>query len=338
MFKRFKKWLIKRKKLLIALGLIIVVLLIARSYFSSKSAEKEKATVQKGRVTQELVLSGQIKANEDAKLSFLGAGELGALSVKEGDKVKKGQFLAKLDTTILWASNQMASSDLRLARATLNRVYDQLQGHEKDESFTQIEIRTQAEVSHDKAYYATLIAGKNLSNLFLKAPFDGIVASVVPAFAGVNIFGGNYLLRIINPESYYFEVIADQTEVGEIKAGQSVEIKLDSNDQIIKGEVIFVALAPQEGEAGTTYAVKVRLNKPYESDKIKIGMTGDAKFILSQKSDVLFVSPQFVNSDSEGKYLFVESPKNKVYVETGIEGQESIEVKGSIKEGDVVYD
>jgi len=67
-------------------------------------------------------------------------------------------------------------------------------------------------------------------------------------------------------------------------------------------------------------------------------MTGDARFALSEKSDVLYVPPQFINSDKNGKYLRLGRKNNKVYIETGIEGEERVEVIGDTKEGDIVYD
>ena len=67
-------------------------------------------------------------------------------------------------------------------------------------------------------------------------------------------------------------------------------------------------------------------------------MTGDAKFILSQNEDVLFVPTRFINSDLNGRFVNLGKTNNKVYIETGLEGEERTEVKGDIKEGDTVYD
>jgi hypothetical protein len=70
----------------------------------------------------------------------------------------------------------------------------------------------------------------------------------------------------------------------------------------------------------------------------RIGMTGDAKFVLAQKENVLFVPPQFVNSDLSGKYLKLGKTNNKTFIETGLEGEDRIEIKGNVRVGDVVYD
>lgn len=339
MLRKLKKTLTKRKKLLLAVGILLVVFLIGRNLIIGKNKGLTKESVKRGTVAQEMVLSGEVKASQDAKLYFAMPGELVWLGVKEGDLVKKGQVLARLDTTNLYASSEMAISDLRLAQATLDRVYDQLKGHEKDESFSQIETRTMAEVSKDKAYRALTIAQKNLAKASLTAPFDGVISNIIFPFTGINLLNTNYLVQIINPKTFYFEVVADQTEVVDLKVGQKVGVKLDPFDETVEGMVEYISLSPIEGEAGTTYRVKIKIDDwPFDLNKIKMGMTGDAKFTLSERQNVLYLPPKFINSDQKGKYVNLGRKDNKVYIETGIEGDDRVEVKGDINEGDVVYD
>jgi hypothetical protein len=99
-------------------------------------------------------------------------------------------------------------------------------------------------------------------------------------------------------------------------------------------------MTPKSGEAGSVYKVKVRFkDSGADTDKLRIGMTGDAKFVLSERNDVLYVSPEFVNSDSKGKYVRKGEGKNdKVYVEVGIENEERVETSGDVKEGDIIFD
>ncbi|KKR55648.1 MAG: hypothetical protein UT93_C0020G0006 [Candidatus Woesebacteria bacterium GW2011_GWF1_40_24] len=67
-------------------------------------------------------------------------------------------------------------------------------------------------------------------------------------------------------------------------------------------------------------------------------MTGDAKFILSQSENALYVPSRFVNADKDGKYVYLGSKENKVYIKTGVEGEENIEILEGVSEGDVLYD
>ena len=330
-----------RRRVLFFLIIITTGILGWRYFASKRNGEVETARVYKGTVREELILSGEIKAEMHASLNFLSSGELDYIGVSEGEQVKKGQVLARLDMTAANQTYLQAEADLRRYEASLDKTYDDVQGHEKDESFAQRETRTIAETNRDKAYRSYLIAQKNLGNSSLKAPFDGIVASITHPFSGINTTLTESQIEIVNPQTIYFEVSADQTEVNQISNGQKVAIILDSfPDQEYEGVVEFVGLTPKQGEVGAVYKVKVKFtNGNFDVTKFKIGMTGDAKFVLSQKENVLFVPPEFVNSDTTGKYLKVGDAKNKTFIETGLEGEEAIEIKSDkIKEGDIVYD
>src|SRR3972149_7671559 len=215
-----RKMLGSRKRLII---LIILAILFATGwrYLSSrKTASNKTSTVEKGNVSEELVLSGTIEADEHANLAFLSSGQLDKVFVTEGQTVVKGQELARLDTTSVYQTLLEAEADLRRYEASLEKTYDDVQGHEKDESFAQRETRTVAETNRDKAYRSYLIAQKNLGNSSLKAPFDGIVASITHPFSGINTPLTEYTIEIVNPQTIYFDVSADQSEVNQISKDQ----------------------------------------------------------------------------------------------------------------------
>jgi len=333
--------LLKRKKLL---AFILVIILVLGFYIKNKyssNAKVESTKIEKGVVSNELILSGEIKADEYAKLAFQGGGELSKVEVKEGDNVKKGQILARLNTNSLYQQLQSSQADLRYYQTVLDRVYDQLKGHENDESFTQRETRTAAEAAKDKAYRANQVATQNLENNSLKAPFEGTVASITYPFTGINTTPAIPEIEVVNPKTLYFDVSADQTEVTDLKNDQKVNIILDSYpDEKLEGNITYIGLTPKADEISTVYKVRVNFQQAnFDFTKFRIGMTGDAKIILSAKSEALNVPLKFVKSDVKGKYLRVGNKNNKTYIETGIEGEDKIEVNGDqIKEGDTVYD
>lgn len=294
--------------------------------------------MQKGEVREELVLTGAVAATEYANLSFETSGKLVELNAAEGQVVEKGTLLARLDTTTLYAAYQQAQYNLRSAQATLNNVYDQLQGHEKDESFTQIQTRTAAEVARDNAYQSKVIAQRNLAGATLYAPFSGIVTHVVNPFIGAFVTASVPQFELLNPETIYFSVTADQTEVTSIKPDQEVQINLDAfSDKKLFGVVKKIAFAPSAAEAGVAYEVQVDLNG--SALDYRLGMTGDAVFVLDQKDEALYVPTGFVKSDKTGRYLLVDRGAKKIYVELGLEGMDQVEViSDDISEGLVIYD
>jgi RND family efflux transporter MFP subunit len=333
--------ILKRKFLVIAILIILLILfLIWKFVINRKANDVESEKIQRGKIQEVLILSGEIKADEHAELKFQTSGKLSWIGVKEGDWVNESDALAKLDITNLVSDLQRARSDLREEDATVDRVHDDVKDHDDDETFTQKETRTIAEVAKDKAWENVLKAQENLRNATLYAPFAGIITFVANPFSGVNVLFSETQIEIINPDTIFMEVSADQSEVVDIKVGQKVSIILDAYpDQEFKGDVNFISFTPESEEVGTVYKVKVDLvDDNFNVNKFKISMTGDVKFILSEKDDVLYIPIKFVNSDSEGKYVNLGQKNNRVYIETGIEGEDNIEIVGDLKEGEVVYD
>jgi membrane fusion protein (multidrug efflux system) len=335
----FKRILGRKKLLIIILVLIIGGFLVYR-FIIQRNGEVETAEVKRGEVVEELILSGEIDADEYAQLALPASGKIAWVAVSEGDWVKKGQALTKLDTTTLNTTFQQARATLRAAEAALENVHDQVKDNDEDETFAQKDTRTAAEVTKDKAYEAYVAAEYNLRNSTLLSPFAGLITFLAHPFSGVNVLFSETQVEVINPETIYFDVSADQSEVIDLHVGQKVSVVLDSiSDEEIEGIIDFISYTPKSEETGTVYKIKVDfLRDGFDTSVYRIGMTGDAKFVLSEKEDILYLPPKFVNSDSKGKFVRKGKKNNKVYVEVGLEGEERVEIIGDVEEGDVIFD
>ncbi len=332
-----KKFILKRWKILAALAIIGIILFFV---FRKNNNEAKITTIEKGKIAEELILSGEVNAVNYAKLSFETSGKIVFVGVQEGEKVNKGKLISKLDTTILNSSYQIALSNLRIYEATVGNVHDQVKDHTGDETFAQKDLRTTAEGNKDKAYEAVISAKRNLDGASLYAPFNGIVTYLAHPFVGVYTSLGAIEAELIDPTTLYFDVLADQTEVTKLKLNQKVKIVLDSFDgKEYEGIVSNISLTPKAGESGSVYSVKVNfVNVDFVNSQFRVAMTGDAKFVVSEKDNVLYLPSNFLKQDKSGKYLKTDSKKGKVYVEAGIESEDSVEVIGNINEGQTVYD
>jgi RND family efflux transporter MFP subunit len=333
-----KNFFVKKWKLI---AIILVVLAGGLFiYFKSKSTVTKTASVERGDLKEEMTLSGEITATNYAKLSFETSGKVAFVGVKEGEKVNKGRVISKLDSTVLNSSYQIAMSNLRAAEATVENIHNQVKDHSSDETYVQKDLRTTAEANKDKAYEAMIQAKRNLDGATLYAPFNGIVTYLAHPFTGVYTTLGATEAEIIDPSTMYLNVLADQTEVTKIKRDQKVKIVLDSFDgKEFEGVVSNISFTPRIGETSSVYSVKVMFtNVDLSSSSFKIAMTGDARFVTSEKGDVLFVPNNFVKQDKQGSYVKVDTKGKKVYVKTGIESEDSTEIIGDVKEGQVVYD
>jgi len=323
---------------------ILVVLLIITGIifyiFKDKDKDIKTATIQKGKISEELVLSGNISATNYAKMSFESSGKIVYVGTKEGEVVKKGKLLSKLDTTILNSSYQSALSTLRLYNATAQNVLDQVKNHSSDETYAQKDLRTTAEVNKDKAYESVVSAKRSLDGASLIAPFSGIVTYLAHPFTGVYVGLGTTEVELIDPATIYFDVLADQTEVTKLSVGQRVVIILDSfEDKEFEGKVENISFVPKFGESGSTYSVKVSfVGVDLVNSKFKIAMTGDAKFVVSEKDDAFYIPTNFLKQDKTGEYIKTNPKNGKVYVKSGLQSEDTIEIIGEIDEGQTVYD
>lgn len=326
-----------RRKRLIAVFLMVIVAAFFFLRSRNGNGKLEVALVERGIVQEELLLTGEVKAREYSALQFNTPGTISWVGVKVGDKVKRGQALMKLDTTRLNSAYQIARANYRAAEANAQEVLDALKNKDSDETFSEKNMRTAAEAARDRAWDALLSAQKDLSDATLIAPFDGVVTILNSESPGVNIMAGVPQVILVNPESMYFEVSADQTEVSMLKPGAKAEVIIDAfPDDLVSATVTFVSIAPDTTEAGTVYPVRLLLEG--DTLKYRIAMAGDAKFVVSQRSDVLYVPSGFVNSDSKGSYVLTEGGKNKKYVVVGIEGEDRTEIKEGIDVGEEVFD
>ena len=321
---------------------LLLLVGVPLAIFLGRGAKTEVSqdSVKKGPIKEELILSGEVSATYYAKLSFETSGKIIYVGVKEGEEVKKGRLLTKLDTTILNSAYQQALSALRTKEATVANVHDQVKDHSADETYAQKDARTTAEAAKDSAYESMIQAKRSLDGASLYTPFNGIVTYIANQFIGINTIPSQTQVEIIDPESMYFSVSADQDEVIKIFPGQKVDIVLDSfGDKTFSGIVETVAFAPRSLDSGSSYPIKVEFEGvDLSASRFKIAMSGDAKFILEEKTDAFYVPANYVKTDKSGKYLKLDAKKKKLYIETGLENEDYIEIKGDISIGLPVYD
>ena len=177
----------KRKAFWIFFAIALIAIFFYFRKLSSKDGTVASTEIKRGTIEEVLTLSGEINADEYARLTFPTSGEISWVGVKEGDEVRKGQALAKLDTVVLNSAFQSARATLRAAEATVANIHDQVKDHTGDETYSQKDTRTTAEVTKDKAYEAYVAAEYNLRNATLTAPFAGIVTTLAHPYPGVNV-------------------------------------------------------------------------------------------------------------------------------------------------------
>jgi RND family efflux transporter MFP subunit len=314
---------------------------ITRAMVRADSAKRH--VVSRETLRQTFALSGKVDAKERVSLAFQTGGRLAWVGVKEGDVVKKSQAIASLDVRQLQKDIQKRLNDYQTARWN----FDQTKQDNKNADVTTGDMGDRMRRLIDLAQYGLNNAVLNLEiatlskeYAYLTTPIDGIVTRVDAPFAGVNIpMGTTY--EVVNPSTLYFVASADQTEVPKISIGQEAILTLDAYpDERISAIVKHIGFTPKTGEGGTLYDVEIEFGAQESRSKYRVGMTGDAEFVMSEKKEVLTVPLGYVRIEQEKKYVTkLENGRLvKTEVVTGIEGDDAIEVISGLREGDVVVE
>jgi membrane fusion protein (multidrug efflux system) len=332
----FRKKLNRRR--VIVIGIILVILIIIKSFTSSKPLAVEVTKVEIGNLTDSISTSGKIKADQIATLTFPTAGKVAWVGVNEGQKVYKWQAIASLDKTLLDTAYQQARSNLRAAEATLERIYDSIKGQAVGESFIAKDNRTSAEVAKDNAFDALRAAKYNLENATIIAPFSGIIVQADPSFAGVNVNPATSSYVLINPNSFYFEAQVNQADIAKIKVGQKAVIRLDSYpDKQIQTTVKQTSLTSvTTSTGGTAYKVRMLLNG--QDLDLRQDMDGDAEFLLSTVENVLLVPSTALVEEKEKSFVYVveENRVRKTEVEIDASSVDYIQITSGLSEGQII--
>ena len=349
-----------RNKILKALALLS--LLLVSSGCTDEDANRETAQLRPVRFQkavpeqseQKRTFSGMVSAGTESRLSFKIAGTLEQIAVEVGDKVEKGDLLARLDSEDYRlqvekaeAGLQKAEAQKQHARSTYRRIQSLYESG--DVSLQRLEeARTafqSAKSGVQAARKSLQLAERQLSYTTLRAQMDGAVA-MTPAEQQENIPAGHPVVVMSSSDQFQIDIRVPETVIGRINRGEKVKTWFPAlDDQRYPATVEEVGVA-SVGPV-TTYPVAVVLDSIPAS--LRSGMAANVAFTFSDKqrkdsADTgVIVPPASVLEDSKGRYVYVVSPdssgKGTIHrrdVNTGPLREEGIVLRSGVQPGDNV--
>jgi len=304
------KNIVKLKWYIIAIILVALVFF----YFTAKNNKKEWRTVEVKR--QDLVESvngsGELEAQNSAELRFNIPSKVVWLKVKKGDQVNRWQAVASLDKKTLEKNLQKYLLDFSKERADFD---EDLKVTYRDKVLTDTISRILAKNQYDldKAVLDVEIADLAAKESVLVSPIAGTVISTGGLVAGENLTAANLAtkyIKVSDLSTLRFKAQVDEVDYGKIRLGQPVNIVLDAfPSETFTGSVSFIN---QEGvktlSGGVTIPIEISLDQPDE--RLVIGLSGEADFIIEQKQNVLAIPREFIKSRNGQTYVYVLK-KNK---------------------------
>lgn len=381
--KNWKNWRRKRKILTGAAGVFAVLLLVPMISGGGKSGAVpvKTETLTKSEIQEILSISGPISGTDSAEVVSRLHAEILEILVKEGDKVKAGQVLARLDPTdvqqevdIAQNAYDLAVTNMEDARIQAENGYAKAVQNEQATRFdherkaalfaagdiSQVEMEAAQNAWNDakrelRSYTlenGKAVASRSYSLQVKNAEFEleqkkkkleetQVVSPIAGTVVRVNSRVGRFadtvdddkpLFAIDNLEKLEMKISVSEYSIGSVKVGQEAEISADIlNGELERGVITSISPTGEEKGGGSTERViptTIQIQNP--DTKLIAGITARAKIVLNEAKDAWVVPVSAVMQRGDGTYLAaVEQDKLKLIpVETGVESDTSVEVKG----------
>jgi HlyD family secretion protein len=314
----------KKKRVIIISAVCVLIALVVVMNLRARREKSVKVTVEKVSrhdLTSIVSASGEVKPKKNINISAHVPGRIIKIGVVEGQEVKAGDFLLKLDSTQYEANaerdraliqsyrSQLIQSEARM-RMDQNSYTRQKQLFESQLiSQEQLESsKVQAEVSRaevqaiqhqiQQAEASLKSTLDSLSKTVYNSPIDGIITSLRVEEGEVAVVGtmnnpGTVLMTIADLSEMEVEVEVDETDVVGVKLGETADIKVDAlPNQVLKGSVTEIGSSAIEKLSTTQqesrdFKVKITLENPPKA--LKPGLSASADIITAEKKSVLAV-------------------------------------------------
>ncbi len=371
----------------VIIGLVAVLIAVVGVYASTVYSKRGVITVQTGTVARQdltslVTASGEIKPKEYTNIGANAMGQLTEILVKEGDRVRKGQLLARIedvqpeadvvaqkagiasaeaDSNAAEASVKASDENLRTMQAIIDRNKADLDrmkaDYDRAESLFKDQLMARQDFDLRKATYEAQLAAINESRTRLMqaqaqreqmaaqlasaqkrvaqmhagltrvndllskrssvSPIDGVVTNlpvrlgevVVP---GVQNSSASNIMTIADMSLITAEVKVDETDIVNVKLGQTAEITIDAvPNKTFKGHVTEIgntAILRSTGQAASQSAISSQEAKDFKvvivldnpPDEVRPGLSCTAKITTATRQNVLTIPIQALTVRQKG--------------------------------------
>jgi membrane fusion protein (multidrug efflux system) len=314
-------------------GFVLAVALLGVTSCAEKKADSKKAAaaaqvtpvevmpLERRDLVETLTLVGSVAATESAQVRTEIAGIVREIKIDEGQSVKKGQLLVKIDDSEIAAQTEEAESAYQLALLNQKRS-DSLA---KTSSVTQAD-RDRAEAEARSARARFNLQHSRLEKTEIRAPFDGVVGSrsVSP---GDYVNSQSVITSVDDLSRLKIEFEVPERFFRKLHPGTTFFVRTNGGASVA-GEVYFVSSAISRETRSST--VKGYLTNP--PAEVKPGMFANVELVLEVHKGVLVTPESAVLMTPEGAQIVLVEEKgadctaNFIKVELGLRSKGMVEI------------
>ena len=281
-----------------------------------------------------LEVQGNVKTKQNILVYPEIPGILEHIYIKEGQRVSKGQVLAKIADGGLMQQVAQAKASANLAKTTYerqNRLWNQKIGSE----IQYLQAKTAYETQ--KNIFAQM--KKQLAKSNVVAPFSGVIDDVLKEAGAVVAPGqGSELFRIVNLENMYIEAEIPESHIVNVTKGKTVEIYFPVLEKTIQARIRQVGNFINPANR----AFKIEIGVPNSSGDIKPNLTAKLKINDYTSKKAILIPQSIISENAKGQqYVYLASDKQdnkyaiakKTIISTGKTQGDFIEVLETIASG-----
>lgn len=282
-----------------------------------------------------LELQGSVDTKKNIVITPEMSGILKQVFVKEGQRVSKGQILARVDDGGM--SQQLAQLQIQadFAKTTFDRqkrLWDQKIGSE-------IQF-LQTKSSYEAQQKAVDQLKVQIAKTAIKAPFSGVIDDVITEQGSVVGAGQSQIIRIVNLRDMYIEAVIPEKYLTSVVKGADVEVFFPvlgtTTKEKIRQSSDFI------DPNNRTYKIEIGISN--KEGNIKPNLTAKLKINDYTNEKAILIPQSVISENSEGdQYVFVAhdikgkmAKAKRVIVETGKTQGDFIEITNGLKNGDAV--
>ena len=326
-------------------------------YVQNQQRAKEAAAVETTEVIRmdlksTVSATGTIRPVHSVEVSSKITARIKSVLVKENDEVTAGQTVALLDGKDYEAKRDQAQYKVTNTRAKYERVsYLYSIGADTQEQLED------ARLNYDTAVSSLSEAESDMNEMTITAPMSGVVVGE-PKTAGTMAVQGSdnptVIMRIADLSSKQIQAKVDETDIGNVKVGQTATFKVDSYtgktftarvskiSQTDTGNSWDTSNSSSSSSSSSSASViyyYVTLDVDDPDNELLPAMTARVEINTADRPGALVVPISALKTDTNGSYVVVKNPdgsQENRHVETGIYSDEYVEILDGLSEGEQI--
>lgn len=315
---------LRRRLWVLGIGLLVLTAAGWAAITMTAGVSVSVAPVTRGTAVEAVYATGVVEPVYWSKVAPIIVGRIAQVSARDGDKVRKGQVLLKLDDRKAQADLARLMARLKFTREELDRYLELSR-----RKIASRQAYERARSNHIQALSSVAGARQKLTDYVLTAPLDGTVLRQ-DGEVGEIVAAGQILFWVGKETPLRIVAEVDEEDIPTVRVGQRALLTADAfGTRVFEGAI--KEITPKGDPVNKNY--RVRISVPNDTP-LRIGMTTEVNIVVRKEERALLVP---FSALRKGVVFVVENGRaRRRPVIPGIVGERSIQIKDGLVLGELV--